>query len=86
MGYLQIEWLFKRLEDLRIDHDMTQAEIAEYLGCQREVYRRYEKGTRQIPIDFLIRLSDLYHVNIDYIVGRTDIKTLYPRVQKKDVL
>lgn len=77
---------FKRLEDLRIDHDMTQAEIAEYLGCQREVYRRYEKGTRQIPIDFLIRLSDLYHVNIDYIVGRTDIKTLYPRVQKKDVL
>ena len=69
---------FQRLEDLRIDHDMTQAEIANYLGCQREVYRRYEKGTRQIPIDFLIELAKLYHVSIDYIVGLTNEKKPYP--------
>lgn len=65
---------FQRLEDLRIDHDKTQADIAEYLGCQREVYRRYEKGIRQIPVDLLIRLSDYYHVSLDYLVGRTDKK------------
>lgn len=70
---------FKRLEDLRIDNDKTQAEIADYLGCQREVYRRYEKGTRQIPIDFLIKLSELYHVSIDYLVDLTDTKEQYPR-------
>lgn len=69
---------FQRLEDLRIDHDMTQAEIANYLGCQREVYRRYEKGTRQIPIDFLIALSKFYKVSIDYIVGLTNEKKPYP--------
>jgi len=70
---------FQRLEDLRIDNDKTQAEIAEYLGCQREVYRRYEKGTRQIPIDFLINLSELYQVNVDYLLGLTDEKRMYPR-------
>ncbi len=70
---------FRRIEDLRLDHDMTQAEIAEYLGCQREVYRRYEKGTRQIPVDFLIKLSDLYCVSIDYLVELTDVKKRYPR-------
>lgn len=70
---------FRRLEDLRIDHDKTQAEIAEYLGCQREVYRRYEKGTRQIPIDFLIKLAILYHVSIDYLVGLTDERKPYSR-------
>ena len=70
---------FKRLEDLRIDNDKTQAEIAEYLGCQREVYRRYEKGTRQIPVDFLIALSPFYNVNIDYILGLTNEKKPYPR-------
>lgn len=70
---------FQRLEDLRIDNDRTQAEIAEYLGCQREVYRRYEKGTRQIPIDFLINLSELYQVNVDYLLGLTDEKRMYPR-------
>lgn len=70
---------FQRLEDLRIDNDKTQADVADYLGCQREVYRRYEKGTRQIPVDFLIRLSFLYDVSIDYIVGITDKKKPYPK-------
>lgn len=70
---------FQRLEDLRIDHDKTQSEVADYLGCQREVYRRYEKGTRQIPIDMLMKLSTLYEVNLDYMVGLTDIKRPYPR-------
>lgn len=69
---------FKRLEDLRIDNDKTQNEIANYLGCQREVYRRYEKGTRQVPIDFLIKLSSLYNVSIDYLVGITNEKQPYP--------
>lgn len=72
----------KRLENLRVDHDYTQLYIAEYLGCQREVYRRYEKGTRSIPIDFLIKLSILYNVSIDYIVGITNEKKPYPRITK----
>lgn len=70
---------FQRLEDLRIDNDRTQADIAEYLGCQREVYRRYEKGTRQIPVDMLMQLSKLYNVSIDYLVGLTNEKKPYPR-------
>ncbi len=70
---------FQRLEDLRIDLDKTQADIAYYLGCQREVYRRYEKGTRQIPVDMLIRLAELYNVSIDYIVGLTNETKPYPR-------
>lgn len=70
---------FQRLEDLRIDNDKTQAEIAQYLGCQREVYRRYEKGVRQIPVDMLIQLSKLYNVSIDYLVGLTNEKKPYPR-------
>ena len=63
---------FKRVEELRVDHDLTQQDVAAYLGCQREVYRRYEKGTRSIPADFLIRLAEYYHVSTDYILGRTD--------------
>ena len=70
---------FQRLEDLRIDNDKTQAEIAEYLGCQREVYRRYEKGTRQIPVDLLIKPSLFYNVSIDYMVGITNTKKPYPK-------
>lgn len=38
----------KQLENLRIDADKTQQQIADILICQREVYRRYEKGERKI--------------------------------------
>ena len=72
---------FQRFEDLWVDHDKTQAEIAEYLGCQREVYRRYEKGTRQMPIDFLIKLALFYDVSTDFLLGLTDVKKPYPRKQ-----
>lgn len=65
---------FKRIEDMRIDHDLTQQNVADYLLIQREVYRRYEKGTRTIPIELLIRLADYYETSIDYLVGRTDNK------------
>lgn len=61
---------FQRLEDLRVDHDLTQQEVADILGCRREVYRRYEKGTRTIPVEFLIVLADYYKVSLDYLVGR----------------
>ncbi len=63
---------FKRLEDLRTDADKTQQEIADVLGCKREVYRRYEKGIHEIPVWALIRLSEYYGKSTDYILGLTD--------------
>ena len=41
---------FPRIEDLRIDSDKKQYEIAAYLHLNREVYRRYEEGEREIPV------------------------------------
>jgi len=61
---------FKRLRDLREDHDMKQSEIAEYLGIQQTVYSRYERGFQSIPVEHLIKLADLYKVSTDYILGR----------------
>ena len=63
---------FQKLEDLRIDADKTQEEIAKVLNCRREVYRRYEKGIFEIPVWALIRLADYYNTSTDYILGRTD--------------
>ena len=48
---------FRRIGDFRIDHDETQEQIAELLMCQREVYRRYEKGIRE-SVDYLLGVSD----------------------------
>ena len=65
---------FQRLEDLRIDADKTQEQIAEILNCQREVYRRYEKGIYELPVWALLKLAEYYQVSTDYILGLTDKK------------
>ncbi len=61
---------FRRLKDLREDHDMKQVDIAKYLGIQQTVYSRYERGFQTIPVEYLIKLADLYNVSVDYILGR----------------
>ena len=63
---------FQRLEDIRSDKDLTQKEVAEILNMRPEVYRRYEKGIREIPVWALIKLADYYETSTDYILGRTD--------------
>ena len=65
---------FQRLADLRQDHDKTQQQIADILHCQREVYRRYEKGIREIPVRYAIALAKYYDVSLDYLLGETDEK------------
>lgn len=65
---------FPRIENLRVDHDLTQAQVAEILQCNREVYRRYEKGFREIPVWALLQLAEYYNCSVDYLLGVTNIK------------
>lgn len=64
--------LYKRIRDLREDHDKTQRDIAAMLNMPQSEYWRYENGTRDIPTDVLIKLADYYGVTTDYILGRTE--------------
>ncbi|MBR5500350.1 MAG: helix-turn-helix transcriptional regulator [Clostridia bacterium] len=63
---------FKRLRDLREDHDLTQVDVAVMLDIQQTVYSRYERGVQNLPLDYLIKLADFYKVSTDYILGRTN--------------
>lgn len=65
---------FQRLTDLRLEHHKTQQQIADILHCQREVYRRYEKGIREIPVSYAIILARHYDVTVDYLLGVSDKK------------
>lgn len=69
---------YRRLRDLREDHDLTQRQLAAILGLTQPQYFRYEQGYRDLPTDILIRLADLYHTSTDYLLGRTNIPLQYP--------
>lgn len=64
--------LYKRIRELREDHDKTQKEMAEILHCSQQVYSNYELGQRDVPTDILRRLSLYFDVSADYILELTD--------------
>jgi len=61
--------IYRRLHDLREDHDLKQKDLAEILNCSQQVYSNYELGQRDIPTEILIRLSEYYKVSVDYLLG-----------------
>ena len=60
---------YERIKNLRIDHDKSQAEIAELLNISQTYYSKYELGKHPLPIHHLITLCQYYHVSADYILG-----------------
>lgn len=63
---------YKRLRELREDHDLTQKDVANYLQMKQPQYFRYESGSRDIPSEVLISLAKLYKVSADYILELKD--------------
>ena len=63
---------YRRIRELREDHDLTQRQVAQYLKMPQPQYFRYEQGYRDIPTDLLIALALLYNTSTDYILGLTD--------------
>lgn len=63
---------YRRLRDLREDHDLTQTQLVELLGMHKTTYTNYEQGKREIPFSLVIRLARLYDVSIDFIAEFTD--------------
>ena len=65
---------YKRLRDLREDHDMTQKAVGEAINVPQRTYAYYESGQRMIPPRVLCALADLYGVSVDYLLGRPEKK------------
>lgn len=66
--------VYKRIRDLREDHDLTQREIANMIGISQRGYSHYERGDNNIPTEVLVKLARFYEISIDYLLGVTDEK------------
>ena len=66
------------LKQLRTSAGMTQEELAKRLGVSRSTIGMYESGSRKPDPDALEAIADLFNVDIDYLLGRTQKTTLLP--------
>ena len=76
--------IYNRIRELRNQSRKTQGQVADDLKMQREVYRRYETGERDIPLSVAIAIADLFDVSLDYIADRSDDKMIQREESKSD--
>ena len=68
--------LAKRLKQCRKESGFTQNQVAIYCDITEKTYQNYELMTREPKLEILVRIADLFHVSLDYLVGRTDNKKI----------
>lgn len=64
--------MYQRIRDLREDNDFTQKFVAEKLSFSSTNYAKIERGDVVLTAEILIKLSALYNVSTDYILGLSD--------------
>ena len=62
----------ERLKLIRIEKNLTQANVAEILNVKRGTYASWECGNDTIPTKQLYKLAEYYHKSCDYILGLSD--------------
>ena len=76
---------YPRIRNMREDRDLSQIDVAKYLGVRQTAYSKYELGQRSMTPEALIKLADFHNTSIDYLLGRTDIKEPYEKSARLSV-
>ena len=66
----------KKLKTLRTAKKMSQKDLADKVGVAKSVVSFYESGDRFPSYDVLIRISRIFNVTTDYLLGIERERTL----------
>lgn len=73
-----------RIIALRTEKNMTQGQLAEELDISPSSIGMYEQGRRKPSYELLEKISDYFNVDMDYLMGRSDIRNKYQAGLKYD--
>ena len=73
-----------RLLELREYNFLLQKDIAQILNIDRSTYSTWETNLKIIPLKHLNTLSNYYNISMDYILGLTNKKIKYKKLNELD--
>lgn len=71
----------KRIATAIADKNVTQKELAEHLNVKPNVISEFCKGGRVPNAEQIIKIADFFNISADYLLGRSEIKTIDPDMQ-----
>lgn len=64
-----MELFQQRLLDLRTEKNLTQKELADIIGVSASAIGFWENGINEPKATYLAKLSQVFNVSVDYLVG-----------------
>ena len=68
--------LSKRIYEVRMSFGWTQVQLAQKLGVTKQTVSNWENDNIQPSIDMLIKLSKIFNVSTDYLLGLTPTNSI----------
>ncbi|HHT7238218.1 MULTISPECIES: helix-turn-helix domain-containing protein [Bacillus cereus group] len=65
-----------RLKQIRLEHKLTQEQLGEKINVTKVSVSGYENGNRTPDTDTLQKLADSFDISVDYLLGRTNKRSL----------
>ena len=59
-----------RIKEIRENNGLKQKDLAHILNLSKSIICSYEKGTRMATLYTLIRISEIFNIDINYLIGR----------------
>lgn len=66
--------MVKNLRLLREEKGLSQQRLADMLNISQQAIFKYEKTANEPDISTLIRLSQIFDVSVDYLIGNSEIR------------
>lgn len=64
----------QRLKELRLKSQLSQQSLADQIGISKSSINMYERGEREPGIETLETFADFFNVDMDYLLGKSDVK------------
>lgn len=65
-----------RLKKLRQSYNMTQQDLSKAIRLSKANVSKYESDQIQPSMETIVLISELFHVSIDYLLGKPEIKQI----------
>lgn len=74
-----------RIKFLRNELNMTQQDLADKINGAKSTIAMYENETRKPSMEILLKLSEIFNCSIDYILGKTNIRSSSNEPEIQDI-
>lgn len=66
------EKFYQRIKLLRKESKLTQEQMASYLGVDQSLVTKLENGTRNLNVDLIEKICNLFGCTEEYLLGESD--------------